>query len=353
MVKVINKSVCRGVAGKRVGNVKGVVIHNDAGSMSAEQYVNWLANKTPKGLEKGFAHYYIDRTTIARVEDTFNGAWHTANYDGNMNYIGYEVCQSMSASDTDFLANEQMVFRQVAEDLKYYKLPVNRDTVRLHREFVPTSCPHRSWELHGKSVNAVKDYFISQIKKYYNGTATTSTPTPSKPTPKPTTVTKTVTIAKHATHYSPSSKGAKIADWVKGGMFQVKSERAINYSNSNKEYLITNKGVPLGWVLSQDVVGGYNAGNKPTTTPTTSNTGKWIAENGTFIPKVTLPLTVDASGNGALIANIGAGNAIKYDAYMIDNNYVWIRQPRGNGYGFMATGNAKNGKRVDSWGSFK
>lgn len=48
----------------------------------------------------------------------------------------------------------------------------------------------------------------------------------------------------------------------------------------------------------------------------------------------------------------GAGQAIKYNAYMIDNNYAWICQPRGSGYGYMATGNAKNGKRVDYWGSF-
>lgn len=337
MVKVINKSVCRGVAGKRAGNVKGVVIHNDAGSMSAEQYVNWLANKTAKGLEAGFAHYYIDRNTIARTEDTYNGAWHTANYDGNMNYIGYEVCQSMSASDKDFLANEQMVFKQAAEDLKYYKLPVNRNTVRLHREFVPTSCPHRSWELHGKSVNAVKDYFISQIKKYYNGTATT-------PEPTPTPTSKTVTVGKWATHYQT---GQKIAEFVKGNKYKVKQEKAVNQSNSKKAFLLDGIN---SWVLEQDTeeFKGSSSNNN-----NNSNSGKWIAENGTFIPNVTLPLTVDASGNGALIANIGAGNAIKYNAYMIDSKYVWIRQPRGNGYGYMATGNAKNGKRVDYWGSFK
>ncbi len=28
MVNIINNSVCRGVAGRRVGDVKGVVIHN-------------------------------------------------------------------------------------------------------------------------------------------------------------------------------------------------------------------------------------------------------------------------------------------------------------------------------------
>ena len=59
-----------------------------------------------------------------------------------------------------------MTLRQVAEDMLYYELPVNRSTVRLHQEFSSTSCPHRSWDLHGESVNAVKDYFIEKIKYY-------------------------------------------------------------------------------------------------------------------------------------------------------------------------------------------
>ena len=169
MVQVINQSVCSGIAGRCPGAFpKGVVIHNDAGSIhtTAAQYVNALAVMSPTQLANGFAHYYIDRNTIARVEDTFNAAWHTANPDGNLNYVGYEVCQSMGASDADFLANEQMTFKQVAEDMKFWGMQPNRSTVRLHKEFVPTACPHRSWELHGRDVNAVKDYFISQIKKY-------------------------------------------------------------------------------------------------------------------------------------------------------------------------------------------
>lgn len=169
MAQVINQSVCGGIAGRRPNATpKGVVIHNDAGSIyaTAAQYVNALAVMSPTQLANGFAHYYIDRNTIARVEDTFNAAWHTANPDGNLNYVGYEVCQSMGASDVDFLANEQMTFKQVAEDMKFWGMQPNRDTVRLHKEFVPTACPHRSWELHGKETNAVKDYFISQIKKY-------------------------------------------------------------------------------------------------------------------------------------------------------------------------------------------
>lgn len=170
-MKIINKSVCHGIAGKRkIGyKPKGIVIHNDDGSMTPSQYVNWLAAKSNKQLEDGFAHYYGNRNEMARVEDTYNAAWHTANTEGNQNYVGYEVCESLKVSDKDFLANEQAVFKQAADDMKEWGLTPNRNTVRLHREFSATSCPHRSWEIHGKSVNAVKDYFISQIKKYMTG----------------------------------------------------------------------------------------------------------------------------------------------------------------------------------------
>lgn len=181
MVKTINKSVCRGVAGKRYGKVKGVVIHNTADNLTATQHMNRLGNMNNKQLEAGFAHYFIDESTIVRTEDTYNMAWHTANPDGNANYIGYEVCRS-TGSQSNFLQAEQNTFKQVAEDLKFYGLPANRNTVRLHREFVPTACPHRSWDLHGKSVNAVKDYFIKEINKYMKGNASSNKPSkPSKP----------------------------------------------------------------------------------------------------------------------------------------------------------------------------
>lgn len=98
--------------------------------------------------------------------------------------------------------------------------------------------------------------------------------------------------------------------------------------------------------------------------PTTSNKGKWIAEKGTFyvgrnsgtslptIKVASLPLTVNATGKGAKIADISREQAVKYDAFMNDGTYIWIRQPRGKGYGYMATGDVKNGKRANYWGKF-
>lgn len=155
-----------------MNGIWGVVIHNDAGSMTPKQYVAWLKTRN---LELGISHYYGNRNQMARVIDTNKIGWHTANSTGNGHYIGYEVCQSMSASDADFLANEEAVFKQVAEDMAFYGLTPNRDTVRLHKEFSSTTCPHRSWELHGKSINAVKDYFISRIKSYMDAPTTSVT----------------------------------------------------------------------------------------------------------------------------------------------------------------------------------
>lgn len=104
----------------------------------------------------------------------------------------------MSASDKDFLANEQSAFQEAARMLKKWKLPVNRSTVRLHNEFSSTRCPHRSLALHAgynstqlapqAVINKTKDYFISQIKAYYNGEIPTGTTAPSTPT-KPATST--------------------------------------------------------------------------------------------------------------------------------------------------------------------
>lgn len=76
---------------------------------------------------------------------------------------------------------------------------------------------------------------------------------------KPSVTLKQVTVATHATHWSPSSKGAKIAAWVKGRTFDFRQERPIKHSYSNCEYLLYNQNQPIGWLLSQDCVGGYGS----------------------------------------------------------------------------------------------
>src|SRR5699024_2634052 len=107
--------------------------------------------------------------------------------------------QSMSASDKDFMDTEQSTFQETARMLKKWGLPVDYKTVKLHMEFVPTACPHRSMKLHtgwdpvkqGRpsqaTINKLKDYFISQIKQYYKGEIPKgSTASGSKPSPSTT-----------------------------------------------------------------------------------------------------------------------------------------------------------------------
>lgn len=160
MVEKINETLMEN-SGRLVG-VEFVVIHNDAGSMTPEQYIEWLRYRE-KSL--GIAHYYCNRNTIVRVVDTYNIAYHTGDWWSNIRSIGYEVCESMKVSDEEFLENEDITLMQATEDLLYYGLPITTDTVRLHHEFVPTSCPHRSLALHGGTTESVKNYFVIRMNE--------------------------------------------------------------------------------------------------------------------------------------------------------------------------------------------
>ncbi|MDZ4627060.1 GH25 family lysozyme [Bacillus cereus] len=62
----------------------------------------------------------------------------------------------------------------------------------------------------------------------------------------------------------------------------------------------------------------------------------------------------DKPRDGNIIATLNKGDNVTYDAYGYEKDgYVWIRQPRSNGYGYIATGETSNEQRVSSWGSFK
>ena len=55
---------------------------------------------------------------------------------------------------------------KAAADLVEAGMPISRETVRLHHEFVPTSCPHRSMELHGGTTESVRSYFIERMQYF-------------------------------------------------------------------------------------------------------------------------------------------------------------------------------------------
>lgn len=172
-------------------NPKGIVLHNDAGGSTGKQYENSLANAGYNRFVNGIAHAYTSEGYVWEAIPDGKVSWHTGDGTGrgtgNHEYYGEEICQSMSASDAQFLKNEQATFQHAAEKLKKWKLQANRNTVRLHMEFVPTACPHRSMKLHtgwdpvkkGRPSQAtmikLKDYFIKQIRAYMDGKVPTAT----------------------------------------------------------------------------------------------------------------------------------------------------------------------------------
>ena len=140
-----------------------VVIHNDAGRMKPQRYIPFLRNRN-KAL--GIAHFYCNRDTIVQVVPIENIGYHTGDWWSNCRSVGYEVCESLSVSDEEFLLNEDMTLLKAAADLVEAGLPISRETVRLHHEFVPTSCPHRSMELHGGTTESVRAYFIERMQYF-------------------------------------------------------------------------------------------------------------------------------------------------------------------------------------------
>ena len=170
---------------KRGHNPTSITIHNDAGRASAKQYENSLKGANQNRLNNGIAHIYADSGHIWYAIEPDRIAYHVGDgvgkKSGNWNSVGIEVCQSMSASDKEFMANEQVVLQEVARLLKKYNLPANRNTVMLHLQFSPTSCPHRSLTMRtgfnpvtqGRPSEAIikklKDIWIKEIRAYMKG----------------------------------------------------------------------------------------------------------------------------------------------------------------------------------------
>ncbi|MDU9297406.1 MULTISPECIES: SH3 domain-containing protein [Staphylococcaceae] len=313
-IETINKTINYKMA-NRSGNLKGVVIHNTAGSATAKQDYNNLQSTSIARYEAGIAHYYIDRNTVWRAIDTFSVAWHTANQDGNNSYIGYEVNESLNASDKNFLANEQATFKKAAADLLYYGLPVNRSTVRLHCEFVPTACPHRSMTIHtgwnpvtkgaapSNIVNQLKDYFIKEITKYYND--------PSLPAGSPST--DTVVKATKPSTVKP---------------------------NQAKTNTVVSKNVGNGWKKNKYGI-------------------LWKKEKGTFTCKAKDGIVTRYKGpsiHNPIAGGLEYNQSVNYNEIQDYEGYIWISWEVYSGatvYMPIGKSNGK-GQRVGSaWGTFK
>ena len=93
---------------------------------------------------------------------------------------------------------------------------------------------------------------------------------------------------------------------------------------------------------------------QPTQQSKPSTTGiNWISEKWHFKLAENINLRTAPNTNASIIAKLGAGSVVNYDAYAYADGYVWLRQPRADGsYGYLATGECVGNKRTSYWGSF-
>ncbi|WP_423716844.1 GH25 family lysozyme [Lactiplantibacillus pentosus] len=92
---------------------------------------------------------------------------------------------------------------------------------------------------------------------------------------------------------------------------------------------------------NKDAVKANNQGaNKNTSKPSTS--AKWVKEAKTYTLKTAVKLRTGASTSSNAITILPAGTTVKTDQAIIQDGYRWVRQPRLNGYGYLATGPASN-----------
>lgn len=99
-----------------------------------------------------------------------------------------------------------------------------------------------------------------------------------------------------------------------------------------------------------------NKPNKPAKPkpPVAAPNGKWIKEKGTFKLSETIKLRNKPDTSKNVIMQLDKNQEVKYDQFVVANQFVWIRQPREDGtFAYMATGDVDKGVRSSYWGTFK
>jgi GH25 family lysozyme M1 (1,4-beta-N-acetylmuramidase) len=79
----------------------------------------------------------------------------------------------------------------------------------------------------------------------------------------------------------------------------------------------------------------------------------FIKESGRFELNTSIQLRNAPFVGAEVIATLNKGEIINYDGFGVEQEgYVWLRQKRGNSYGYIASGTSANGQRSSYWGKF-
>ncbi|MEG0286029.1 MAG: peptidoglycan amidohydrolase family protein [Vagococcus sp.] len=88
-------------------------------------------------------------------------------------------------------------------------------------------------------------------------------------------------------------------------------------------------------------------------TPPAQSNVTWHSEKGTYKLGRDTDLKTDPKVSAKNIMKLTKGSTIKYDKVAHIDGFVWLRQPRSNGYAYIQSGKSiNNGTANDKWGEF-
>ncbi|MBU7497808.1 MULTISPECIES: GH25 family lysozyme [Lactiplantibacillus] len=132
--------------------------------------------------------------------------------------------------------------------------------------------------------------------------------------------------------YQPRDLYGSLKDWKTAVMFQYTSTGRLPGWNGNLDF-----DVFYGDKSAWDKYAKATKSSKPVSKSKPAGP-KWVKETKTYTLKTAVKLRTGASTGASVIAVLPAGSTIKTDQAIIQGGYRWVRQPRSNGYAYMATG---------------
>lgn len=132
--------------------------------------------------------------------------------------------------------------------------------------------------------------------------------------------------------YQPRNLYGSLKHWKTAVMFQYTSTGRLPGWNGNIDF-----DVFYGDKSAWDKYAKTTKAVKPKTARP-----KWVKEKKTYTLKTAVKLRNAPSMSASVIAVLPAGSTVRTDQAIIQGGYRWVRQPRPNGYAYMATGPIDN-----------
>ncbi|MGA3270966.1 GH25 family lysozyme [Lactiplantibacillus pentosus] len=127
--------------------------------------------------------------------------------------------------------------------------------------------------------------------------------------------------------------------WSSTAKFRI-SYGGFDVSQLNSDYYTAGQKSTVKPTNKGAVKANNQKANKNVSKPAAS--AKWVKEKKTYTFKTAVKLRTGASTSSKTITILPAGTTVKTNQAIIKGGYRWVRQPRFNGYGYLATGPASN-----------